>query len=255
MPKFLPSSASATLTVVAISPCRLVRVEAPASARRGSAVHIRAEVYNPNAVPVTVRVRVIDRDTGSAVAEESDFVSPRSSKRFDLSLAMPGKDWRLRVRAFYQVAATEGECRGSPVDKIILLEVPTSITLVLSPATVAPGGRVSASGRLTRRDTGAGLANMTVELYVNDTRVGTTRTGSDGRYSISFNAPTSAGVYTVRARFPGATVMPALGSSRFLPSEARAVIVVGAFPWPVVAVAVPLAVVGGAIAYNELSKR
>ena len=87
----------------------------------------------------------------------------------------------------------------------------TDITVNTNKTTYAPGESMTISGTLKYAKTSAtdwvGLAGRTVSLQIlKDTTVvwsGTATTGSDGSYSVTTTAPTTAGSYTVQATYAG----------------------------------------------------
>jgi hypothetical protein len=86
--------------------------------------------------------------------------------------------------------------------------VPSTVTTQLTitvPDVVVAGVPFTVSGRLTAD--GVGVGGATIEIYVGTTLVTKTTTGADGGYSASITIP-SPGTYTIKARFPGATVPP-----------------------------------------------
>lgn len=66
-------------------------------------------------------------------------------------------------------------------------QVATTLTCT-SPATGTVGTAISITGKLTRNDTGAGVAGQTIQLQVNgaDAAGKTATTAADGSYTISF---------------------------------------------------------------------
>jgi hypothetical protein len=97
----------------------------------------------------------------------------------------------------------------SPVEasktvNVVPSSVGTQLTIT-APDVVVAGAPFTVSGRLTANNVGVGGA--TIEIYVGTTLVTKTTTGADGGYSASITIP-SPGTYTIKARFPGATVSP-----------------------------------------------
>jgi hypothetical protein len=97
----------------------------------------------------------------------------------------------------------------SPVEasrtvNVVPSSVATQLTIT-APDTVVAGAPFTVSGRLTANNVGIGGA--TIEIYVGTTLAARTTTGPDGSYSASITIP-SPGTYTIRARFPGATIPP-----------------------------------------------
>jgi hypothetical protein len=87
------------------------------------------------------------------------------------------------------------------------ITVPTSIT-INAPDKVAVGANFTTSGVLRRSDTNVGLAGQTVNIYYNGTKITSVTTGSDGSYSADCSIPT-AGIYTLKAEFPGSSTYAA----------------------------------------------
>lgn len=86
--------------------------------------------------------------------------------------------------------------------------VPASVTLKVSPATVAAGGMFSASGTVTGTN-GAGLAGATVQLSVSAGRsnlpLATTSSLGGGVFAAVLKAPPNPGSFTVQAAVQGAS--------------------------------------------------
>jgi hypothetical protein len=97
----------------------------------------------------------------------------------------------------------------------------TSLTVQINPANIPPGGgtHVTVSGRLTRADTGAGVAEKSIILNLPGVYV-YSRTNSGGNYSYSYNTPNLVtGTHPVVARFEG--------DSSFNSSQAQTTLNVG----------------------------
>ena len=77
--------------------------------------------------------------------------------------------------------------------------------LSVSPSSVAPNKSVTVSGYLQyETSTGwVGLGGQSIAIYIDNTYIGSTTTGSDGSFSLSFNAPSTPGTYTIKAVFTG----------------------------------------------------
>lgn len=89
-------------------------------------------------------------------------------------------------------------------------QVPTSLTLTVTPTTVQVNEPVSATGALTRQDTGQGVAGQTIILessldQATWTEMARPVTDPAGAYAATL-VFTAAGTYFLRARFAGATV-------------------------------------------------
>ena len=253
MVKYLSSQATATLTVVSIS-SSLADFSAPESARAGDSVTVRAVVANGSSIPVIIWAEVRDADTGEVVgARREALVDPMTMTTFSWTLTMPSKDWNLECHGGHRIDTTYYEAPDSPKTALILLLVPTSLTLSLSPATVAPGATVTASGSLIRSDTNEPLSGMTIILTLNGTTLGTTTTDASGNYSLSFTAPSTVGSYTVTAKFEGLTV-----SSIFAPATATARLSVAGVqvgvPSENLLILVPILVGGSMIASEKLKQ-
>ncbi len=82
---------------------------------------------------------------------------------------------------------------------------PTALTIGVSPTPpVKPGASLSFTGKLTRTDTGAGIAGQTVTLEQPlGTAVMTGTTDSAGNYELSITASTEPGVYEYQTVFGG----------------------------------------------------
>jgi len=119
------------------------------------------------------------------------------------SYPMPAHDLRLRAEAYHD------DIVDSYMDKTITLviKVETNITLTLQPSAIEPGGTYHYTGRLTRLDTGAGLAGMEIIARRQEAgvwvEVGRGTTDTEGYYDIAATAPTQTGTFNCEATFPG----------------------------------------------------
>jgi hypothetical protein len=97
----------------------------------------------------------------------------------------------------------------SPVEASTTVTVVPSIVstklTITAPSVVVAGVPFTVSGRLTAD--GVGVGGATIEIYVGANLVTRTTTGPDGGYSASITIP-APGTYTIKARFPGATIPP-----------------------------------------------
>jgi len=98
-------------------------------------------------------------------------------------------------------------CTGTYVDYTITIGVETTLTITVSPVKATPNTTLTITGKLTRKDTGTGLAGMPIEIYWREPtmKIATATTGSDGGYSATYTIPpgTTAGTYYVKAVFQG----------------------------------------------------
>jgi hypothetical protein len=108
---------------------------------------------------------------------------------------------------------------GSTATKTITVSaqvIGTNLT-INAPDTVAAGARFTVSGRLTRSDTGAGIAGQPIYLYFDSSSLSPSSpviTGSDGSYSASDAVINSAGTYTLKAQFMGTSSTAAAEATR-----------------------------------------
>lgn len=82
----------------------------------------------------------------------------------------------------------------------------TRISISPSKSSVAPGESFSLSGKLEYEQpsgTWNALAGRTVSIYRDTTLLGSTTTASDGSYSFTTTAPSTAGTYTYKAVYAG----------------------------------------------------
>jgi YVTN family beta-propeller protein len=81
----------------------------------------------------------------------------------------------------------------------------TSLTLVISPTSVAAGGTYSVSGTLGDHSAAVPLASKTITFTsTSPITINPATTTSTGQYSVSgLTAPTTAGTYSIRAHFAG----------------------------------------------------
>jgi len=131
---------------------------------------------------------------------------------------------------------------------------PTRIS-ILAPDSIAPGETFIITGKLeyeSAEGVWSGLAGRTVSLFYNATHITDVTTETDGSYTASASIP-ETGTYTLKASFAGeglafARAFAVLG----LPVEVSPELV----NYATYALAMlPVLTVGGAIVYNELTKR
>jgi len=252
MPRYLSSSATAGLTVVSVE---IVLVGyTPKEVKGGESFYLKASLRNNSTVTAYYQLRLVDRDTGEQVwiAPGVTRFDPGATVTTNIPLTMPNKDWHLRL----DLLSAGTVFKSFNID--ITLLIPTSIDLKLSKTTVGPGEEVTASGTLSWSLPRAGgpLANATVSIYLNGTKLADVKTDSYGRFSYTFRAPVAPGTYTIKASFGGMTL------SKFMPSEAEAKLYVGIPFIPpewagylrYIATLAPFATLIGVISYNEYRK-
>ena len=213
---YLPSYATATLTV-GMAKGEIGHFGVPVAAEVGDIIGSATEalaigVRNVGSLVGAISLRIRDLDgatiwTGSITLaiDEYGYVYPKPA------YPMPSRDLRLRAEAYH------GTVVDSSMNKTVMLivKVDTKTTLTLEPPSIEPGGTYHYKGKLTRIDTGAGLAAMSIiakrhELGVwKDVGSGTTDAG--GNYDLSVTAPLDVGEILCEAAFPG--VVPFAASS------------------------------------------
>ena len=86
-------------------------------------------------------------------------------------------------------------------ETVVLAAAPTTLAIAVSPLSGPPGLNATISGQLTSGSTG--LANETIYVYVNGTKVATSATTtSNGDYSFYYTNLT-AGTYAIQTQFQG----------------------------------------------------
>ncbi len=115
----------------------------------------------------------------------------------------------------------------------VVVVVSTRLT-ISGPSSVEPGASITITGRLTRPDTGVGIANgfITLEQPLGNA-VSSGRTDSNGNYSISVTAPMSEGTLQFRTSFAataglGASQSAVMGIGIGEPSNLPLLVVLGA---------------------------
>jgi len=166
----------------------ITAISAPSQVRSGAAFLITATVQNTGGTAGWADVSI----TPGGIATGSAYLQPGASQGIGVSVVMPNADTTF--------TATCGSSSKTVFVEVIM-PVATSLTLSLSPASVAPNGSVVASGALTRGD-GGSTSGLTVSV---DGVSGTT--GSGGAYSITFTAPSTSGTKTITASFGGTTLL------------------------------------------------
>jgi len=206
---YLPSSATATITV-GVARGEIADFRVPPAAEEGDIIGSTAEplaigVRNVGTLAGRISLRIRDLDTAATIwtgsidlaIDEFGWVYPAPS------YPMPARDLRLRAEAYHDAVV------DSYMDRTITLvvRVETKITLSLEPAAIEPGGTYHYVGRLTRVDTGAGLAGMEIIARRQEAgvwrEVGRGTTDAGGYYDIAATAPAEAGSYPCEAAFPG----------------------------------------------------
>lgn len=231
----------------------------PYAARVGDPIQVQTMVQNTGDQGADFFInywRIVDYGTGEIIDwgnSETVFLNPGDIYIFtNIIDYMPNVDtaW-YRARSLYIVGpfwAREtfwSEDFDSPVR--LLVDVATSLSLGLSPSKVLRGGTYSCSGRLTRNDSGGGVAGQTIllERYEDGGWVvtGTTVTNGNGDYGAGFNAPAAAGNYAIRAEFYGGYVFAAASAQAILQAVQGLALPVAVNP------VIPLIVGGGALAF------
>jgi len=184
-------------------------------------------VRNVGSLAGNIFLRIRDLDgatiwTGSITlaVDEYGYVYPKPA------YPMPAHDLRLRAEAYHDAIV------DSYFDRtvVLIVEVTTKTTLTLEPTSVEPGATYHYKGKLTRIDTGAGLAAMSIIARRYEAgawkEVGSGTTDANGNYDIPVTAPDTTGELNCMAAFPG--VVP------FAASYAQANLGVGILPVQVI---------------------
>ncbi|GAI44692.1 unnamed protein product [marine sediment metagenome] len=213
---YVPSYATATLTV-GLAKGDITHFGVPVAAEAGDIIGSATDplsigVKNVGTLAGAISLRIRDLDgatiwTGSITLaiDEVDYVSAIPS------YTMPSRDLRLRTEAYHDAVV------DSYMDKTVTLivRVDTDTTLTLEPTAVEPGATYHYKGKLTRRDTDAGLGGMDIIAKRYEAGawvdVGSGTTDTAGNYDISVTAPLDVGDVLCEAAFPG--VVPFAASS------------------------------------------
>jgi len=259
--RYLASEETVSLEV-AVPPTdvRIVDYSYPSEAESKSTITVSFTVRNDGGA-ASCYARLVDRDTGEEVAVDTFYLEYGQSYSGSLRATMPTRDWNLRLEVgWYELIGVTGvmaEVRRYPTDYrdfTISVIVPTDIALGVEPASVEWDQTVRVYGGLYRADTGAGLAGMTVTIDLTSLGLGTVdvTTASDGSFEYTFTCPhVSAGSYTIKASFAGATV----AGVTYAPSTAKAglgVMAVGVPTW--LPIAAPL-MAGAVLVAVTLARR
>jgi len=205
------------MITVGVSRGEVPAFQVPPAAEVGDIIGSAAEplaigVRNVGSLDGKIRLRIRDLDgatiwTGdiTLAVDEFGWVYPAPA------YVMPTHDLRLRAEAYHDSIV------DSFFDKTVVLvvAVATKTTLTLAPDEVEPGATYHYKGKLTRIDTGAGLAAMSIiaRRYEDGawTEVGSGTTDANGGYDITVTAPDATGEFNCMAAFPG--VVPFSSSS------------------------------------------
>ena len=169
-------------------------------------------VRNIGSIAGSIGLRIRDLDgatiwTGSITLAVDEFGWVYPSPAY----TMPNHDLRLRAEAYHDTIVDSSFDRTI----VIVVEVTTKTTLTLEPSSIEPGDTYHYKGKLTRIDTGAGLAAMSIIARRYEAgawkQIGSGTTGADGKYDITVTAPSTTGEYNCMAAFPG--VVPFAASS------------------------------------------
>ena len=165
---------------------------------------------------------------------------------------MPDREVLLTAHALHYIPWFKWGWDGSAQHTVKpYVEVATSLTLSIEPIPVDPGETYKYKGRLTRTDTGEGLAGMEIICYRGSTEVGRTTTDSTGNYELSATAPDVVGTYTCRSYFAGSFPFLAVKATSALEVSTTALPEIS----PLKLVLVGLgALSAGAVAYKVVKK-
>lgn len=169
-------------------------------ARSGTTVGCTAQVSAPPDLGGYYNL-VIKDNVGVLIQTGWRWLSRDEIDTPSLYWVMPARDLiGLRAECYNQGNELTSTYTMTP----ITLLIPTALTMTLDKTAVAPSELVTATGKLTRTDTGGGLAGQTVRIIYDATEAKVVTTASDGSYSAPFNAPATVKSYNVYARFAGA---------------------------------------------------
>ena len=202
----LPSS-SPTVSLQSGTPvASIVSYTFPSSPQKaGTSLKVSFSIKN-NGVYGYIYWRLRDNRTLEEFGSWVGVLAPGEQRGWDVYITMPSRDITLQLNAGHVIDSSYYLDDYKSQDILLLTEIETQLTLSLDRTVVSPGATVTASGKLTRKDTGAGVGGQTIYLVLDSTTVKTTTTSSDGSYSMSFSAPSTAGTYKVHTEFRGATV-------------------------------------------------
>ena len=226
MTKYQPQPSSSTtvsITVLSFPKPIITTVSgAPAYAKSGDALSFKLSIRNDGGTG-SCWYNVADTLGGTLASGNVSIGGSGGTVFVTLNCSMPNHDTTFRFRTGY-TDAFGYNVQTSSVDVVVALFVlvATALTLGLNKTNVVPEETVTASGKLTRTDTGAGLASQTVTIIEIDTsnlvsrQVGSVTTASDGTYSGSFASNVKPGTYNIQSSFAGggtlsASVSPTAG--------------------------------------------
>lgn len=187
-----------------------------------------------------------------------ELISIPAEMAFDHWVALSGDSWvGCDIASPYSSTTYITTKSGGPGGLVAYLKsvvAPTAITIA-APDKVLINTAFTVSGALTRTDTNAGIAGMTISVYYNGTGIGSGTTGTDGSYSISCSIP-SVGTFTLKSSFAGATI----GSVTYGGSAASVPVTVEVAPsiplWKIgVVILAILAIAGGGAGAHYIAKR
>lgn len=211
--EYKPStSPSKTLTVIGF-PYGTVRefvidYPQPGGAYEGDHIEWHVRVANTGDSPGDFWVDVIDDDFGNVVWTSGKLnILPGADAWFHTlnGPIMPGRSWFLLARAHHDAAVDGTMLNSIP----IILIIATALSISIEPSTIRLEEDYLHSGRLTRVDTGAGIAGETVILNRGgaspDQRIAIT--DANGNYALYIPGPSSKGDFPCHTVYAGNVVL------------------------------------------------
>jgi hypothetical protein len=122
------------------------------------------------------------------------------------TLKLPCNKWNIQAK--HWVSGTLSNAVS------VAVAYPTRLTVMTDKDSYPPGATITATALLEYNDTGTykPLAGKTVSISFAGTST-TATTGTDGKATVTFKAPTTPGTYTVSASYAGEGIPTALGTA------------------------------------------
>lgn len=212
MSSYSPSQATTGINVMALISTSLSIGASPDSGVVPLAVNVIGVLRDSAGTPLVGKSVVLYMN--GAYVDTRITVSPSGQYGFSVVINAAGT-YLLQTKFAGDVTYAGCSSNTVTVTATEVVVIPTSITIT-APSSVSVGQAFTVSGRLTRNDTGAGIAGQTIYLYFDASALGHTVpvTDASGYYSCPDAAIVSAGSYTLKAEFLGASGVAAAEATR-----------------------------------------
>ncbi len=258
MQEYLRSQSPLTTLTVGSPPFgKIIEFGVPLGLRSGDPIQMTVLVKNTGDLYGSFYIDLWDADTGERLWRSTELgFGPGEQAGFYVIKAeaplMPNRALELIVQTHH-----DGEIDDMRQKRIPLLEleqIATALSINIEPSIVALDGSYIHYGRLTRADTGIGLAGELVSLLRKDVEIVQVITDEAGNYSSQLIAPSIPGKYSCQSLYDGNTPLGYVGAvSNTVAFEIPPIALPG-LPWWQWAL-IGLAAVAGIGAIYKVAKR